>query len=127
MGHPNKITFLPMCGLNLAASKGNKYGAEERDLIAAQMTSQQIEQAQKLAQDYTKKRDGIMQMLFIDESGTPPSPDKANDSPPFVLGGIIISDQCWHLVKADLESIKEKYKISGEIKWRFFCTSQQTI
>ena len=61
-----------------------------------------------------------MQMLFIDESGTPPSPDKANDSPPFVLGGIIISDQCWHLVKADLESIKEKYKISGEIKWRFF-------
>ncbi len=61
-----------------------------------------------------------MQILFIDESGTPLSPDKADDSPPLVLGGIIIPNQDWHSVKADLEEIKEKYGVSGEIKWRFF-------
>ncbi len=36
---------------NLAASKGNEYGAELRDLLATQMTSEQIAQAQKLAHE----------------------------------------------------------------------------
>ena len=61
-----------------------------------------------------------MQILFIDESGTPPAPDKAQNDPWFVLGGVIIPDDFWHRVKADLEVIKRRYAVTGEIKWRFF-------
>lgn len=61
-----------------------------------------------------------MQILFIDESGTPPAPDKVGNSPQFVLGGAIIPDELWHRVKADLDAIKRKYKVTGEIKWRYF-------
>ena len=61
-----------------------------------------------------------MQILFIDESGTPPSIAKTDDSPFFVLGGVIIPDEFWHRVKADLEVLRRRYKIEGEIKWRYF-------
>ncbi len=61
-----------------------------------------------------------MQILFIDESGTPPPVNNVLDSPFFVLGGAIIPDKYWHRVKDDLEYIKCKYNIQGEIKWRFF-------
>lgn len=61
-----------------------------------------------------------MQILFIDESGTPLAPGKHENSPFFVLGGIIIPDEFWHRVKADLDILKRKYNILGEIKWRYF-------
>lgn len=61
-----------------------------------------------------------MQILFIDESGTPPAPDKALNSPLFVLGGAIIPEELWHRVKADLDTLKRKYEVTGEIKWRYF-------
>jgi hypothetical protein len=61
-----------------------------------------------------------MQMLFVDESGTPPPLDRVETSPIFVLGGAIIPDDYWHRVKADLDRIKAKYSVDGEIKWRFF-------
>ncbi|MDC1020000.1 DUF3800 domain-containing protein [Alphaproteobacteria bacterium] len=62
----------------------------------------------------------MMHILFIDESGTPPSPDQKKNTPYFVLGGVIIPEQLWHDVKDDLDKIKNKYSIQGEIKWRFF-------
>ncbi len=61
-----------------------------------------------------------MQILFIDESGTPPAPDKTNNNPLFVLGGVIIPDDFWHRVKADLDGIKRKFDVTGEVKWRYF-------
>ena len=61
-----------------------------------------------------------MQILFIYESGTPPPPDKIITSPLFVLGGVVIPDDFWHRVKADLDNVKKKYRIIGEIKWRNF-------
>ncbi len=61
-----------------------------------------------------------MQILFIDESGTPPPVDKIATSPLFVLGGAIIPDEFWHRVKADLEAAKRDFDVTGEIKWRFF-------
>lgn len=61
-----------------------------------------------------------MQILFIDESGTPPPVDKVQTSPLFVLGGAIIPDEFWHRVKADLEAVKREFEVTGEIKWRFF-------
>lgn len=61
-----------------------------------------------------------MQILFIDESGTPPPVEKIETSPLFVLGGAIIPDEFWHRVKADLEAAKRDFDVTGEIKWRFF-------
>lgn len=61
-----------------------------------------------------------MQMLFVDESGTPPPSNNIKGSPFFVLGGVIIPQEFWHRIKADLESTKRKFGISGEIKWRYF-------
>ena len=68
-----------------------------------------------------------MQMLFVDESGTPAPPDRIDTSPIFVLGGAIIPDEFWHRVKADLDRIKTKYRISGEVKWRFFAPDNRKL
>ena len=64
-----------------------------------------------------------MQILFVDESGSPSLTNSINsisESQFFVLGGVIIPDDYWHRVKADLDVIRKKYEISGEIKWRYF-------
>jgi len=61
-----------------------------------------------------------MQILFIDESGTPPPVNKVEASPIFVLGGAIIPDEFWHRVKADFDAVKREFSVKGEIKWRFF-------
>lgn len=66
-----------------------------------------------------------MQVLFVDESGTPPAPDKVAGEPLFVLGGVMIPDEFWHKVKADLEVVKRDYAIKGEIKWRYFMPPKQ--
>lgn len=61
-----------------------------------------------------------MQILFIDESGTPPPPTKQNETPLFVLGGIVVPEDLWAKLAADLRRLKEHFKIEGEIKWRYF-------
>lgn len=64
-----------------------------------------------------------MQILFIDESGTPPSPQSPQRY--FVIGGITIPDTLWRTVKNELDSIKQEFSISGEVKWRFFAFANQ--
>lgn len=59
-----------------------------------------------------------MQMLFVDESGTPPN--KPGKQKYFVLGGVIIPEGIWQSVKNDLDETKKHFNIYGEIKWRFF-------
>ncbi len=66
-----------------------------------------------------------MQILFVDESGTPPASDKIQNSPLFVLGGVIIPADYWHRVKADLDIIKKRYDIGNEIKWRYFAPNHK--
>lgn len=66
-----------------------------------------------------------MQILFVDDSGTPPAPDAIAKSPLFVLGGVIIPDDFWHRIKADLDHIKKKYRLKGEIKWRYFAPAKK--
>jgi len=65
-----------------------------------------------------------MQLLFIDESGTPTPVDKTAESPFFVLGGVIIPviipDESWHSLKDRLEKVKSEFDVKGEIKWRNF-------
>lgn len=61
-----------------------------------------------------------MQLLFIDESGTPPSIKKAAEAGYFVLGGVVIPEEVWLKLATDLKKIKVNYEVTGEIKWRFF-------
>ncbi len=61
-----------------------------------------------------------MQILFVDESGTPPPPEKTATTPLFVLGGIVVPEDFWSKLAADLKRLKLKYRVSGEIKWRYF-------
>jgi len=61
-----------------------------------------------------------MQLLFIDESGTPPPEKTAEQVGYFVLGGVIIPEEVWVKLAADLARIKLAYGVEGEIKWRYF-------
>jgi len=61
-----------------------------------------------------------MHILFIDESGTPSPVGRTDVSPFFVLGGIIIPDESWHVLKGRLEEVKREFGVNGEIKWRYF-------
>lgn len=61
-----------------------------------------------------------MHILFVDESGSAPEADKATSQPFFVLGGIVIPEDIWAKMAADLARVKEHYAIEGEIKWRNF-------
>lgn len=59
-------------------------------------------------------------ILFVDESGTTPPPSKAPIAPLFVLGGLIVPEEIWPKLKTDLEIAKRRYRVTGEIKWRYF-------
>lgn len=64
-----------------------------------------------------------MHLLFIDESGTPPKPDKCHGQY-LVIGGLIIPDATWYGVSRDLGKLRERYKVSKEIKWKHFGQSK---
>ena len=66
-----------------------------------------------------------MQILFVDESGTPPPPDRPNNTPLFVLGGLVVPEDLWSKLATDLRRLKGHYKIEGEIKWRYFAPDKQ--
>jgi Protein of unknown function (DUF3800) len=66
-----------------------------------------------------------MHMLFVDESGTPPKANRADEQPYFVLGGCMIPEAYWHQVKADLHQLKRKHRVTGEIKWRYFAPPKE--
>lgn len=62
-----------------------------------------------------------MNLLFVDESGTVPNPTSSKRY--FVIGGVIVTENSWKSVKQQLDQIKTKYQIKGEIKWRYFSPS----
>lgn len=59
-----------------------------------------------------------MHILFVDESGTAPNPNSKTKY--FTLGGVIIPENAWFLTRNRLSIIRNKYNITGEIKWRYF-------
>ena len=63
-----------------------------------------------------------MHICFIDESSTPPKASKRDPIPYFVIAGLSIPIVEWHAISKELEALKarQKFKIRGEIKWRFF-------
>ena len=60
-----------------------------------------------------------MQMFFLDESGTPPSPTKLREKY-FVVGGLVIPDGVWGKVRDSLLGMKLRKGVVGELKWRYF-------
>lgn len=65
------------------------------------------------------QREKAMHLLFLDESGTV-VPENKKHSKYFVIGGIIIPEIHWHDLYEKLKDIKKQYKITSEIKWRYF-------
>jgi len=68
-----------------------------------------------------------MQLLFVDESGTPPPIDRPDTSPFFVLGGVVVPVQSWHTLKKMLDDVKGEFDVAGEIKWRFFAPHKTRV
>lgn len=66
-----------------------------------------------------------MQILFVDESGTPPPIAKQNETPFFVLGGLVVPEDFWAKLAADLRRLKDHFKIDGEVKWRYFAPERE--
>ena len=65
-----------------------------------------------------------MHILFLDESGTPPPPNKLRDRY-FVIGGLVIPDAMWHKVRDLVNGMKIRRKLNGELKWRYFAERNQ--
>lgn len=63
-----------------------------------------------------------MHLLFVDESGTPPKPDREGQRY-FVVGGIIIPETIWLRMRDLLHDMKVRRHIRGEFKWRYFAPS----
>lgn len=62
-----------------------------------------------------------MYILFLDESGTAPaSAESAKGQRYFVIGGLTIPAGEWKGVAAKLHGLKTRYRLYGELKWRFF-------
>jgi hypothetical protein len=67
-----------------------------------------------------------MYLLFLDESGTPPSREKAQGKF-FVIGGVIIHHEHFNEVYNKFEELKKKHNISGEIKNSFFSMTNEKL
>jgi len=65
-----------------------------------------------------------MQILFIDESGSPPPKESQKETTHFVLGGLIIPEDIWSKLASDLNRMKKRFGIEGEIKWRYFARNK---
>ncbi|MDM0115714.1 DUF3800 domain-containing protein [Variovorax sp. J22R133] len=77
-----------------------------------------------LIKQFLVLHNGSMQLLFIDESGTPPQPKDADQLGYFVLGGVVVPEEVWVKLAADLNRIKAAYQVHGEIKWRYFAPAK---
>jgi Protein of unknown function (DUF3800) len=55
--------------------------------------------------------------LFLDESGTPPKPEKAKGKY-LVIAGVIIPEGSWHGIAKEYR--KATKKVRGELKWKHF-------
>lgn len=61
-----------------------------------------------------------MLLCFVDESGSPPSADRATYRRYFVIAGLIMHESQWHGVAEEVRQLRRKFEVTGEIKWRYF-------
>lgn len=66
-----------------------------------------------------------MHMLFVDESGNLPPKAKVTPGEKFVLGGLVIPEDQWHTLSGEFRAIKNRHRVKGEIKWRYFSQSRE--
>jgi len=66
-----------------------------------------------------------MHLLFVDESGTPPRPGVQSQY--FVVAGVIVPEAIWHRLRDAILGLKLRYKIRGEIKWRYFAPGNDDL
>jgi hypothetical protein len=64
-----------------------------------------------------------LQILFVDESNPAPKIISSGSVRYFVLAGIAVPELNWHSLAKALDNIKKRYKIEGEVKWRFFAAN----
>ncbi len=60
-----------------------------------------------------------MHLLFLEESGSV-DPKNKNFSKYFVIAGIIIPEDLWIVLHTKLKELKKEYRVTTEIKWRYF-------
>lgn len=60
-----------------------------------------------------------MYLLFMDESGTPPKPEKAAGRY-LVIGSVVVPEGAWHAIAKSYRSLKKEYDVSGELKWKYW-------
>lgn len=65
-----------------------------------------------------------MHLFFLDESGAI-VPENKKHTEYFVIGGVIIPEIHWHEIYKKLRDIKRQYRITSEIKWRYFSPNNQ--
>lgn len=65
-----------------------------------------------------------MYLLFMDESGNPALNAKRISPEPCVIAGLAIPDGAWRIIDIQFRTIKERYKVAGELKWRYFGTTK---
>lgn len=65
-----------------------------------------------------------MHLCFIDESGTPAKLGRVEPRF-FVIAGIIIPEDTWHVVHEKFVGLKIEKKYHGEVKWRFFAPNNK--
>lgn len=65
-----------------------------------------------------------MHLLFVDESGTPPKPDAAQQAY-FVIAGLVIPEDRWRGMREKLVGLKRATGFRGEVKWRFFAPNNK--
>lgn len=60
-----------------------------------------------------------MHLCFIDESGTPAKLGRL-DPCFFVIAGVVIPEETWHVVREKFFGLKVEKAYHGEVKWRYF-------
>jgi hypothetical protein len=63
-----------------------------------------------------------MYLCFLDESGSPPKPNKIGKRPYFVIAALVMHEAQWHGIASEFANLirRRDFKITGEIKWRYF-------
>jgi len=67
-----------------------------------------------------------MYLLFVDESGTPPKPDRP-ELAYFIIAGLVIPEDRWIGMRDKLDGLKRASQYHGEVKWRFFAPNNNDV
>lgn len=61
-----------------------------------------------------------MYLCFVDESGHVPSKARAEIVGNFVIAALMVPESQWQGIASEFASAKRRFKVEGEIKWRYF-------